>query len=293
VYAVSADSTLERRYRRLLRAYPKDVRRRLENELMTVLLASAPPGRRVPPLTDAVNLVAHGLGSRVAARRTRDALVLPGRSSAPEPETYAEALRTVTLTGFRPTVDDWNWPSFRRPVKRALAAVLIVGAVLAVVSTVRYFRADAPFGPVGASAVSRASDASVPVGSTIWVGDGLTLSGGDTVWLDSVTPRVVANTAGARVVVMRCTGGAAEMLAESAEQFGAPGMCDTLTPWRPHAVAPSVAYERGVPVVLAVTPTRPGVVKIAGVRVTLHDGWRHGQQDVGFGWTFRATPSSG
>lgn len=275
---------LERRYRLLLHAYPKDERRRIEDELVTVLLACAPAGRRVPSLADALNLLAHGLRARVAARRGRvsPALVLPGRSSAPIPETYGQALQTVCLTGFRPTVDDWNWTGMRRSVKRVLIVLLVAGVAIGIVSAVRYLRDETPFGPSGGD---YRSFATVRAGNTVWLGAGLTLSGSRSVSVGSITPRIATNTADAKVVVMRCTGGAAEMLAQSGEQFEAQGMCDSLTPWRTQTISPSIPSERGVPVIFKVTPTRPGIVKIEGVNLTLHDGWRSGHQDVGYYWT--------
>jgi hypothetical protein len=49
---------LERRYRRLLAAYPAAYRRRHEEEMLTVLLAGARPGQRRPELADVADLLA-------------------------------------------------------------------------------------------------------------------------------------------------------------------------------------------------------------------------------------------
>jgi hypothetical protein len=65
------DPGLERAYRRLLRAYPSDYRRRHESEVVTTLLEMAEPGRRHPAAADAWHLVASGIRHRfrLPARR--------------------------------------------------------------------------------------------------------------------------------------------------------------------------------------------------------------------------------
>ncbi|UBU10762.1 hypothetical protein [Nonomuraea gerenzanensis] len=72
---------LERGFRRLLAAYPKEHRARHEEEMVAVLLASAEPGRRRPSLGDAYDVLRGGLAIRLrhaAAGRSqlywRDAL---------------------------------------------------------------------------------------------------------------------------------------------------------------------------------------------------------------------------
>lgn len=56
---------LERRYRRLLAFYPRHYRREHGEEILAVLLASAPEGQRRPPLADSANLVRNALWMRV------------------------------------------------------------------------------------------------------------------------------------------------------------------------------------------------------------------------------------
>ncbi|MGC4866170.1 hypothetical protein ACLQ3B_12160 [Micromonospora sp. DT53] len=55
---------LERRYRRLLAAYPWEHRRVYEDEMLAVLLAGARPGQRRPAAADVRNLVGAGLRAR-------------------------------------------------------------------------------------------------------------------------------------------------------------------------------------------------------------------------------------
>lgn len=56
---------LERRYRRLLRAYPAGYRRAHGDELVEILLDSAEPGRHSPELREAAGLLVGGLRTRV------------------------------------------------------------------------------------------------------------------------------------------------------------------------------------------------------------------------------------
>ncbi|MET9336796.1 MULTISPECIES: hypothetical protein [unclassified Nonomuraea] len=58
-------TTLERRYRWLLRAYPNGYRADHGDELLGILLDSAEPGRAIPPAREAVALVVGGIRARV------------------------------------------------------------------------------------------------------------------------------------------------------------------------------------------------------------------------------------
>lgn len=68
---------LERRYRRLLACYPRSFRHAHEEEMLVILLACTPDGRRWPGVADAVNLLWHALALRVAppTRRTPPSVV--------------------------------------------------------------------------------------------------------------------------------------------------------------------------------------------------------------------------
>ncbi|TMR98685.1 hypothetical protein [Nonomuraea basaltis] len=61
-----AMAALERRYRRLLLAYPPQYRAAHGDELLDVLLDSAPPGRTVPVPREAWGLLTGGVRSRIA-----------------------------------------------------------------------------------------------------------------------------------------------------------------------------------------------------------------------------------
>jgi hypothetical protein len=61
---VSAVDALERRYRRLLHAYPAAYRRQREDELVVVLLDGAAEGQRRPTAAEALDLVRGGLATR-------------------------------------------------------------------------------------------------------------------------------------------------------------------------------------------------------------------------------------
>lgn len=58
-------AALERWYRRLLTWYPAEHRRAYGEEMIGVLLASAPDGRRHPRLADLADLVKGGLLARL------------------------------------------------------------------------------------------------------------------------------------------------------------------------------------------------------------------------------------
>ncbi|MEU1391619.1 MULTISPECIES: hypothetical protein [unclassified Nonomuraea] len=58
-------SDLERRYRRLLRWYPREHRERHEEEMLNVLMATARPGQRHPEPRDVLDLVKGGAAIRV------------------------------------------------------------------------------------------------------------------------------------------------------------------------------------------------------------------------------------
>ncbi|WP_055479536.1 hypothetical protein [Sphaerimonospora mesophila] len=68
--AVGTGSTrsgaLERRYRLLLRAYPRDYRERFGDEFIGTLLETTPPGRALPGMTESAALVRGGLRTRIA-----------------------------------------------------------------------------------------------------------------------------------------------------------------------------------------------------------------------------------
>lgn len=70
---VRAMTALERRYRRLLLAYPRPYRAAHGDELLDVLLESTGPGRKVPPLREAWGLLTGGVRSRVIHQATGDA----------------------------------------------------------------------------------------------------------------------------------------------------------------------------------------------------------------------------
>ncbi|MEU4699662.1 hypothetical protein [Nonomuraea dietziae] len=58
-------TSLERRYRWLLRAYPSGYRADYGDELLDVLMDNAKPGQALPPLREAVALVVGGLRTRI------------------------------------------------------------------------------------------------------------------------------------------------------------------------------------------------------------------------------------
>ncbi|MEU5939065.1 hypothetical protein ABZ807_07720 [Micromonospora sp. NPDC047548] len=59
------DDPLARRYRRLLRCYPRAYRRERGDELLALLLDTAPPGQSRPRLREAVDLIRNGMRCRL------------------------------------------------------------------------------------------------------------------------------------------------------------------------------------------------------------------------------------
>lgn len=59
------NETLERRYRRLLRLYPKTFRREREEEILAVLMAGADAAQTRPHLAETFNLLIHAFAWRM------------------------------------------------------------------------------------------------------------------------------------------------------------------------------------------------------------------------------------
>lgn len=122
---MSGSAALERRYRRLIVLFPAEHRREYAEEMIGVLLASAPRGRRRPGLADALDLIAGGLrarlrrrGSSPAGARQRDALAV---CSLVLPVMTLAALTVSYLWNLLPTLDFSGVSDFYLP---ALALAL-------------------------------------------------------------------------------------------------------------------------------------------------------------------------
>jgi hypothetical protein len=116
---------LERRYRRLLVWFPAEHRREYAEEMISVLLASTPQGRRRPRLADAFDLMTGGLRARLRPRgaglsdaRWPDALAV---CSAALPVTLLAALAVNYLRNLLPGFDFSGVSDFYLP---ALALAL-------------------------------------------------------------------------------------------------------------------------------------------------------------------------
>ena len=68
-----AGSKLERRYRRLIRVYPRGPRR---EELLNTLVEMSPPGRRWPTVRETVDILRHGLRAGLGRPRSRSVVLL-------------------------------------------------------------------------------------------------------------------------------------------------------------------------------------------------------------------------
>jgi hypothetical protein len=116
---VNGSAALERRYRRLLVWFPAEHRREYGEEMIGVLLASTPEGRRTPRLADAFDLIAGGLRARLRQRgtglsdaRRRDALAV---CSVALPVTLLAALAVNYLWNLLPALDFYGVSDFYLP----------------------------------------------------------------------------------------------------------------------------------------------------------------------------------
>jgi len=98
--------------------------------------------------------------------------------------------------------------------------------------------------------------------------------------IDSIRPVVRENTAGADIVVLRCTlrdGGSGPMGGNSA---AAHATCIKLVPF--HTGRVDLGFRTGNDdIVVAVTPRHRGIVRVAGVNVRYNAGIRHATQHCG------------
>jgi len=142
---VNDSLALERRYRRLLVWFPAEHRREYGEEMIGVLLASTPQGRRRPRLADAFDLMTGGLRARLSRQgaglgdaRWPDALAV---CSAALPVTLLTALAVNYLWNLLPALDFYGVSDFYLPAlalalpplialryRRAAAAAALVAA---------------------------------------------------------------------------------------------------------------------------------------------------------------------
>jgi hypothetical protein len=99
---VNESAALERRYRRLLAAFPAGHRREYGEEMIGVLLASTPEGRRRPRLADAFDLIAGGLRARLRPPRT-------GPSDANWPDALAVCSISIPVTLLAALAVNYLW----------------------------------------------------------------------------------------------------------------------------------------------------------------------------------------
>ena len=125
------DARLELAYRRLLLAYPADYRNDRGDELVSTLLASAPPGRRTPTIAEAFDLLYHGIRTR--ARITRRTLTGPAAAdelvhAAVVSLTVAAAVAVAVIVGAsflgQPVFYRYPESSYPVPVRAGVGLVL-------------------------------------------------------------------------------------------------------------------------------------------------------------------------
>ncbi|WP_119730775.1 hypothetical protein [Thermomonospora amylolytica] len=120
-------STLEFRYRRLLRWYPADHRRRHEEEMLGVLLAAAEPGRERPTAREAADLLGGAARIRMqrlvrlSAQDRRDAVAVAGVTAAVLLAAMS-ILQAAGLMGMAPT---WDFALYMAPAPLSVAVLAL------------------------------------------------------------------------------------------------------------------------------------------------------------------------
>ncbi len=89
---------LERAYRRLIACYPRSFRRESEDEIVAVLLATAPEGQRRPGLAESADLIRGALRMRTGLSRAPRSVLNAVRLMYLEALAHLAALITLLLT---------------------------------------------------------------------------------------------------------------------------------------------------------------------------------------------------
>jgi hypothetical protein len=154
---MTAHDELERRYRRLMTAYPLRHRQEYEDEMVAVLLAAATPGKRRPGLRDRTDLLVNALAVRLrgwggalgddAWRRAASMVQLVGAlfllgvglRRLPLGLTPYLADRMEAVDVARPVVWAIVFALALAGVRRAAAGVAVIGAVIEMVHVARWY----------------------------------------------------------------------------------------------------------------------------------------------------------
>jgi hypothetical protein len=128
-----------------------------------------------------------------------------------------------------------------------------------------------------------------PVGRTIYEAsyiEPVVVTGHEVLDVASIQPVVPINTAAATVVVEACI--RIPDAAGVGAAYSTRGLCASTQQFRPGSLDVAENVDQ---LIYAITPTRPGTVRIAGSEVTYHAGSRHGTQHAGIEITVTtATP---
>jgi hypothetical protein len=103
---MSDSQALERRFRYLLKLYPKTFREEHEQEMLSVLMADAGEDRRRPSVLDVVNVTTHGLLMRTRRQKLYSAWAL-SHSHAVITIRVISGIWLVVLSGILCTIGYW------------------------------------------------------------------------------------------------------------------------------------------------------------------------------------------
>ena len=110
-----------------------------------------------------------------------------------------------------------------------------------------------------------------------------------TVSIDTVKGHGVTNTAEAELSYFVCTIDTAVDAIGSGSQADVDDVCSTLAP--ADGATLSLGIRSREQLLLKVTPTKPGVVRLHGLDITYAHGWQHGTQHIGGDVNVRAVGS--
>jgi hypothetical protein len=159
---------LERRYRRLLRAYPPGYRREREEEIVATFLDAASPGQTRPTTADSADIVVAGLRARLGVLGTGD-LGLGLRTAAPVALAVAAGMAVLGL--LRDSQATAGHPSPFRPALFVYAAWLLaaIGRVVLPAVVARLIAAVALLGTLAALVLMSSSWSSPSPGWSLMV----------------------------------------------------------------------------------------------------------------------------
>jgi hypothetical protein len=133
---MNESAELERAYRRLVACYPRSFRRENEDEIVTVLLATAAEGRRKPGIAEAADLIRGALRMRLGLSRAPRTVLAAVRLMYLGAVAEVGVVISLLLTegSVRAAVARWN-PQLTASQLGSLTSVFIIDTVILCLAT--------------------------------------------------------------------------------------------------------------------------------------------------------------